>query len=102
MRLLRLLRLFRGHIGKKPQKPQKPHGQIKLAVEQKFSRACSPDSLKNEVSMGQEKQPPKCRRCGTAPATTGAHCQKCANELMLLALMPRQGKRQAPRGQSGW
>ena len=50
--------------------------------------------------MGQEKQPRKCRRCSTAPATTGAHCRKCANDLMLLALMPRPGKRQAPQGRS--
>ena len=52
--------------------------------------------------MGQKQQPRKCRRCGTTPATTGAHCRKCANDLMLLALTPRTGKRQAPRGRSSW
>ena len=50
--------------------------------------------------MGQEKQPRKCRRCGTAPVTTGAHYRKCCTELMLLALTPRPGKREAPRGRS--
>ena len=50
--------------------------------------------------MSRTKQPRKCRRCGTAPAITGAHCRKCSTELMLLALMPRTGKREAPRGRS--
>ena len=87
-------------MGNKQQIQQKQHGQIKLADEQEFFRACSPGSLKKEGSMGQEKQSRKCRRCGTAPVITGVHCRKCANELMLLALTPRPGKREAPRGQS--
>ena len=87
-------------MGNKQQIQQKQHGQIKLADEQEFSGACSPSNLKKEGSMGQQKQSRKCRRCGTAPATTGAHCRKCATELMLLALTPRPGKREAPRGRS--
>ena len=48
--------------------------------------------------MGKKRLKVTCRRCGETWADAGVYCRKCADELMLQALRPRPGKKEAPRG----